>query len=75
MKDEEDKIVERLDILIRLVAMNSLSGKSFKDQVEYLANAGLQPKKIADLLGKPLNNVTGTLSYIKKQKKSGTRRS
>lgn len=71
MIDENDRmIIDRLDILIKLTAANVIRDKSLKDQVSLLSSVGLQPKEIADILGKTSNNIRVTLSMINKERKS-----
>ena len=65
----EQKIVEKLDILIRLVAVDALRNQSFREQVTVLSEIGLQPKEIAAILGRTPNNVSVTLHAIRKEKK------
>lgn len=67
--DEEGRlIIERLDILIKLTAAAAIRDKGLKDQVSLLSSVGLQPKEIADVLGKTANNIRVTLSTIRKEK-------
>lgn len=68
MADEMRMMIDRLDILIKLTAANVIQGKDFKEQVWLLSSVGLQPKEIADILGKTPNNVRVTLSAIRKAK-------
>lgn len=69
MKDEIGyKIIESLNMLIKLSAYNLLEGREFKEQVWILSEIGLQPKEIAEMLGKTPNNVRVTLSLVKKEK-------
>lgn len=70
MKDEVGyRIIERLNLLVKLSALNFLKDKEFKEQVRVLSDIGLQPKEIAEILGKTPNNVRVTLSMIRKGKK------
>ena len=76
MKDEIGfKILESLNLLVKLNALNLLKNKEFKDQVMILSETGMQPKDIADILGKTPNNVRVTLSMTRKEKnKKSTKR-
>ena len=67
--DNEKKIIEKLNLLVKLSAANLATGKDFKEQVRLLSSVGLPPKDIADVLGKTPNNVSVTLNYLKKIKK------
>ncbi len=62
-------LIDKLDTLIKLTAANVIQEKCFKEQVRLLSSVGLQPKDIADILGKTPNNVRVTLSMIRKGKK------
>jgi DNA-directed RNA polymerase specialized sigma24 family protein len=68
MNEIDLKILEKLDLLVKLTALNIIKDKDFKEQVKLLSSIGLQPKEIADLLGKTPNNVRVTLSQIRKEK-------
>jgi len=68
MNDEiEYRIIDRLNILIKLSALNILNDKEFKEQVRILSNIGLKPKEMAEILGKTPNNVRVMLSYVRKK--------
>lgn len=69
MVDENRLMINKLDILIKLTAVNIVQNKDFKEQVRLLSSIGLQPKEIADILGKTSNNVRVTLSTLRKEKK------
>jgi len=66
-----EMISEKLDILIKLMAISALSGKAQKEQIELLGKAGLPPKAIAELLGTTGNTVSVTLSRMKRSSKGG----
>ncbi len=68
MNEINIKILEKLDLLVKLTALNIIKDKDFKEQVKLLSSIGLQPKEIADLLGKTPNNIRVTLSQIRKEK-------
>lgn len=68
MSDEQFKqLTQKLDILIRLTAMNSVAGKSLAEQVELLTSISFRPSEIAEVLGRPLNIITATLSNLKRK--------
>lgn len=70
MKDEIGyKILERLNTLIKLSALDTLKDKESQEQIKILSNIGLHPKEIAEILGKSPNNVRVMLTYIKKKSK------
>lgn len=64
-------LMEKLDAMSRLLALNVVAGKRFIEQVAILSSAGFMPKEIAGMLGKTPHNVSVQLDRIKKRKKSG----
>lgn len=70
MNDEVGyRIIEKLNLLVKLSALNFLRDKEFKEQVRVLSDIGLQPKEIAGLLGKTANHVRVTLSTLRRGRK------
>ena len=65
---ESEKIVRRLDSLIRLVAAGVCANKSQRDSIAILNAAGLTPKEIAEFLQTTPNTVSVTLSSMRKRK-------
>ena len=65
------KLLEKIDLLVKLTALNIVKDKDYKEQIELLSSIGLKPKEIADLLGKTPNNVRVRLSQIRKSKGKG----
>jgi outer membrane biosynthesis protein TonB len=63
------EISNKLDVLVRLSAINVTKGLKFKQQVEILSDAGFEPRQIADMLGTTANNVRVTLHGIRKERK------
>jgi len=69
MNDINKRLLEKIDVLVRLSALNIIKDKEYTEQVELLSSVGLQPKEIADLLGKTSNSVRVTLSRLRKNKR------
>ena len=69
MNDINKRLLEKIDVLLRLSALNIIKDKEYTEQVELLSSVGLQPKEIADLLGKTPNSVRVTLSRLRKNKR------
>ena len=67
MIKETSEIIDRLDKLIRLVAVGILAGKSQNEQIDLLSKSGFQPREIADLLGTTANTVRVALSTLRKK--------
>jgi len=65
--DQFEKLIGKMDILIKLTALNSLGDKKLKEKVQILYGLGLQPKEIARVLEKSRNNIYVTLHNIKKE--------
>lgn len=65
------ELEKKLDVLIKLFAMEAVRGREFREQVRILDQAGLQPKEIALLLNKTPNNISVTLNYLRKNKSKG----
>jgi len=61
------KITERLDKLIRIVALTSFSGLTMTEKIKILAQCGFKPVEIAELLGTTSNVVSVRLSEMKKK--------
>ncbi len=74
MADDVGAIIEKLDILTRLVATGLVQGKSQREQIELLSKANLQPREIADLIGTTSNTVSVNLTAIRKAKKKSGRK-
>ncbi|MCH7666211.1 MAG: hypothetical protein IH936_09835 [Acidobacteria bacterium] len=69
---EVSQLVARLDILVRLDALNLVAGKKQGEQIALLSAAGLAPKEIAEILETTPNTVRVRLSNFRKQKKGAT---
>lgn len=67
-RTEDEEVANKLDSLIRLIAIGLCEGKTQKDQIALLASAGLQPKAIAEILGTTSNTVSVALSNLRKGK-------
>lgn len=65
------EIISKLNLLVRLLAASIIEGKSATEQIKLLDQAGLQPKDIADIIGKTSNYVRVTLSSLRKAHKRG----
>lgn len=61
----------KLNTVIKLLAIQSIGDKDYREQVTLLDSMGLQAKDIAELTGKTSNNVKVTLHLIRKSKKRG----
>ncbi len=64
----EQGIIRRLDVIIGLLLQGEGETKiSMVDRISRLSELGLSPSEIARILGKPLNYVTGAMSYRKRK--------
>lgn len=68
MSDLSERLLERVDILIRIQALQAVSHLATKtDKIMFLSEAGLQPKEIASILGGSSATVSQTI-YVQKKK-------
>ena len=63
-------IADRLEIIIKLLAITVVKGKDAKDQILTLHEMGISNKEIANILGKSQNTVNVTLSQARRAKKN-----
>lgn len=57
----------KMDIIIKLLALNTVKGKELKGQVGLLSSSGFQPKDIADILGKKSSHIRVILHRLRKE--------
>lgn len=66
----ESQIVERLDTLIKLQALDMVRQfESQKEKIFFLARVGMRPKEIGDLLETSANSVSVALAKAKAAEK------
>jgi len=65
---KNSEITEKLDTIIKLLALGLIKGKEVKEQILFLYNLGISNKEIAQILGKTQNTVNATLSQQRKKK-------
>jgi hypothetical protein len=66
-RNEFNQILEKLDVVIKLLAMNVVQGRTLKEQVKLLSETGLQPKQIASILGKKPGHIRVILYNVRKE--------
>ncbi len=64
----DPEIIQKLDIIIKLLAVGMIKGKEVKEQILFLRNIGISNKDIAEILGKTQNAVNVTLSQERKKR-------
>ena len=64
------QLLNRLDVLARLLALNLPEKMSQQDIIEILTRMNMKPKDIAVILGTTSNTVSVALHSIKKKKSS-----
>lgn len=64
----EEKVLAKLDHIIKLMVLAMTDGKPQVERVRLLAGVGFKPKEIADILGTTPNTVSVTLLAIRKAK-------
>ena len=72
MNSDQFSIIEKkLNTVIKLLAMQAIGDKEYRQQVTLLDAMGFQSKEMAELTGKTANNVKVTLHHIRKSQKKG----
>jgi DNA-directed RNA polymerase specialized sigma24 family protein len=66
--EKNSEITEKLDTIIKLLALGLVKGKEVKEQILFLYNLGISNKEIAQILGKTQNTVNATLSQQRRKK-------
>jgi uncharacterized SAM-dependent methyltransferase len=70
MCDPQLKTIEqKMDVLIRLLALNMTADKSQGEQIVLLNKAKFQPKEIAEFIGTTPNSVRVSLSKMRRRQK------
>ncbi len=62
------EITDRLDKIMRLVALSNTSGLTTTERIRGLAKCGFRPIEIAEILGTTTNVVNVRLSEMRKEK-------
>ena len=74
MPEDISKLIERVEVLIRLIALGIVAEKPQQEKIQFLSNAGLAPKDIADMIGTTPNTVRVALAALRKKKKKTKKR-
>jgi DNA-directed RNA polymerase specialized sigma24 family protein len=69
MRTEDDAVVEKLDRILKLMALFATRGLNQRESIGILDTLGFTPKEIAELLGTTSNTVRVTLVAIRKGRK------
>ena len=68
MDERQFKLLsEKMDAIIKLLALKAVEGKELKDQVLMLSALGFQPKQIAETIGKTPNHIRVLLHELRKE--------
>jgi len=68
MTDENVKmLVEKLDRIVKLLAFSVIHGKTQREQITVLSNAGFGPKEISAFLNTTPGTVRVELTALRKQ--------
>lgn len=73
-QNNDELVVEKLDRVLRLLAIIAVKGMSQTDQITLLDRAGFAPKEIAPVVGTTSNTVRVGLVSIRRAAAKGTRR-
>ncbi len=69
-RNVDNEIVDRLDKLIRIVALTGTRGLTSTEKILLLNQAGIPPKEIADILMTSQNVVNVRLSEMRKKERT-----
>jgi len=67
LEDYNKQIIEKLDVVIKLLSVGIVKGKEVKEQILLLNKIGISNKDIAEILGKTQNTVNSTLSQSRRK--------
>jgi hypothetical protein len=70
-EEKTDVILERLETIIKLIALQTVSGKKAGDAALVLDRAGLDRRVIAEVLGTSQSSVRGLISHGRGPMKKG----
>jgi hypothetical protein len=62
-----ERLFARLDLILKLLAIDKLSGKKQVEQVGLLTEFGFRPSEIAIVLARKPTEITSILSKMKKR--------
>lgn len=61
-------LAEKIDTLIRVIALSIVADRPRQEQCELLSGVGLSSREIAEILGTTRNTVSVALSKMKKRR-------
>jgi len=68
MEDKQFKeLINKLDILIKLNAINIIKDKKYREQVKILSSYGFKPNEIAEILGKTSHEIRNVIYRLRKK--------
>jgi hypothetical protein len=68
-KNQFETIIDRLDKLTKLIALQSVRGETTeRDKIMLLSDIGFRPAEIGKLLGKTPTNISVVLTQMKKKR-------
>jgi hypothetical protein len=73
-KIDDELVVEKLDRVLRLLAVMTVKGMSQTEQIAVLDRVGFAPKEIAEIVGTTSNTVRVGLVAIRRAAAQGKRR-
>ena len=60
---------DKMDVIVKLLALDAVKGRELKEQVRLLSSFGIQPKDIARMLEKTPNHIRVILHGLRKESK------
>lgn len=73
-EEYEEKIVNRLNIVITLLIELVKGDQSTREKIEMLSNLGMDYKEISSILNKDKNHVAVELNTIKRRRESAKKK-
>jgi hypothetical protein len=68
VSDEQfNKLDRKIDLIMKLLAIDKLYGKKLIDQVEILTRFGMRPSEIGSILGTTTENIGSQQSKLRKR--------
>jgi len=67
IEKSQEQILNKLDIISKLLAKTSVEGLGDKDQISFLSGLGFQPKDKAEILEKSPGSIRVAKSRMKKK--------
>ena len=64
-REQFDRLDRKIDLVLKLLAIDKLYGKKLIEQVEILTRFGMRASEIASILGTTTENITAQQSWTR----------